>query len=138
MSGGDAKRSVRVAGAIQEELAQLLLTGEVHDPGVAGAMISRVELTDDLHYARVYVRLVELDPPPARRRGVIRGLERAAGFLRRTVGRRLRLRHAPELRFVWDEGVDHSLRVEAILDEIHREGGGAGPEVASGEDPTDR
>lgn len=126
MSGSDTKRSVRVAGAIQEELASLLLTGEVHDPGVTGALVSRVELTDDLHYARVYVRLVELDPSPRRRREVVRGLERAAGFLRRTVGRRLRLRHAPELRFVWDEGVDHSQRVEALLEEIRREEGGDG------------
>jgi ribosome-binding factor A len=61
---------------------------------------------------------------------MLAGLRAAAGVLRREVGQALGLRYAPELRFVYDEGLDASLRIESLLAEIASErddGEGEGP-----------
>jgi ribosome-binding factor A len=110
----------RVSKGMREELASLL-SGEVKDPGAAGAIVTRVEVTNDLRSARVFVRLLEGGDDPERRRKVLAALGRASGMLRREVSHRLSLRHAPELRFVYDEGLDHTTRVEELLAEIEAE-----------------
>lgn len=112
-------RVQRVAKGIREELAALL-AHEVKDPGAAGAIVTRVELTQDLRSARVLVRLLEGGDDAARKR-VLDALGRAKGMLRREVTQRLSLRHAPELRFAYDEGLDHTVRVEELLAEIAAE-----------------
>jgi ribosome-binding factor A len=118
-------RAARVADGIRAELMDLLLRGEVRDPDAKGVMISGVKLTDDLRSARVMVRIVDgTEPDEARRTRAVKALTRASGFLRGAIGRKLALRFAPELHFHWDEGVDHALRLETLLDEIKREGKG--------------
>ncbi|RLB47682.1 MAG: 30S ribosome-binding factor RbfA [Deltaproteobacteria bacterium] len=121
-SGTPFKRSVRVAERIRLELSELLLRGEVRDPRAAGAMVSRVEVTDDLSLARVYVRLLETDPSAKRQRDLVLALEGARGYLRREVGQRLTGKRTPDLRFAWDAGVEHSQRVAGILDELRSTG----------------
>jgi len=113
-------RAKRVGEGVREELASLLAS-EVKDPGAAGAVVTRVEMTDDLRSARVYVRLLAANDDGPRRRELVSALRRAAGMLRREVTRRLRLRFAPELRFAYDEGLDATTRIEEILHEIHAE-----------------
>jgi ribosome-binding factor A len=118
----DLKRAPRVAERMREEIASVVGT-ELGDPRVRGVIISRVELTDDLAFARVFFRLLEggilTDAvAKARRKDAQEGLDRAAGLLRREVVDRLAMRHAPELRFAYDEGVDASQRVEELLYDI--------------------
>ncbi len=110
----------RVGEAVREELS-LLLSGEVKDPGAAGAIVTRVEMSADLRGARVHIRLLEGGTDEGRRREVVGALGRAAGMLRREITRRLGLRYAPELRFFYDDGLDGTLRVEEILAEIEAE-----------------
>ena len=110
----------RVSKGMREELAALL-GGEVKDPGAAGAIVTRVELTNDLRSARIFVRLLEGGDDPERRKKVLAALGRASGMLRREVTQRLALRAAPELRFAYDEGQDHTTRVEELLEEINKE-----------------
>jgi ribosome-binding factor A len=113
-------RVKRVAAGVQEELASLL-ADEVKDPGAAGAVVTRVDLTNDLSSARVLVRSLEDGDDPARRKSLLAALGRASGMLRREVTQRLGLRHAPELRFVYDDGQDNVSRVEQLLAEIEHE-----------------
>ena len=80
----------RVEESVREELASLLGTG-VKDPRAAGAIVTRVEMSDDLRGARVHVRLLEGGDDEARRREVVDALRRGAGMLRREVTQRLRL-----------------------------------------------
>jgi ribosome-binding factor A len=127
MAAEKGMRVRRVAEGVREELASLL-TDEVRDPGAAGAVITRVEMTGDLKSGRVYVRLLEGGDDGARRAQLVEALGRASGLLRREVTQRLGLRYAPELRFEYDEGLDRSLRVEELLAEIEaerRSGGGS-------------
>ena len=110
----------RVEKGMREELASLL-ADEIKDPGAAGAIVTRVEVTNDLRSARVFIRLLEGGDDPERRSRVLAALGRASGLLRREVSRQLALRHAPELRFAYDEGQDHTTRVEELLAEIDAE-----------------
>lgn len=98
------------------ELAELLMRGKVRDRDARDAVISGVKVTNDLSIARVYVRgLDELDA--GRQERMVAALNRAAGFLRREIGPKLRLRRTPELTFHWDELVDRVIGIErALLD----------------------
>lgn len=115
MSGG-VKRAARVAERMREEMAGALR--ELRDPRIAGVFVSRVELTDDLQTARIYVRRELGTDSEDARREMLRGLGAAAGRLRRDVSHALGLRYAPTLRFFYDDGQDAVTRVEEILREI--------------------
>jgi ribosome-binding factor A len=118
MQNTEVKRAVRVAERIREELARQL--GSLRDPRLEGAIVSRVEVTDDLQLAKVYVRgLSTLDAPG--RKAMLKGFEAASARLRREVTKALSLRYAPNLRFYFDEGLDAETRVEQLLKEIHEE-----------------
>ena len=117
---GDVKRGTRVGERIREELANII-SRKVRDPRVVGAIVSRVEVTDDLRSARIYVRLLEGGEDAKKRDLLIEGLGRAAGMLRQTVTKSLALRFAPELKFFYDVGQDKLTRIQDLLDEVHIE-----------------
>jgi ribosome-binding factor A len=116
----EVKRSTRVAEALREELSSIVTT-ELSDPRVQGVVISRVVLSDDLHVAKIYIRLMRVNVDAEEQNEALTGLARAAGLLRREVTVRLSLRTAPELRFVYDAGQDARHRVETLLHEIATE-----------------
>jgi ribosome-binding factor A len=107
-------RPSRVADQIRAEIADLLAR-EVHDPGIGFVTLTRVQVSPDLQQARI--SYTTLGDEKARRESG-RALERAAPFLRRQIGSRLRLRRVPELRFVYDESVAGQDRIEQLLNEI--------------------
>jgi ribosome-binding factor A len=101
----------RVSGRIRTILSELLLR-EVADPRLHHITITEVELDPELLYARVYVNALGDE---ARQEDVMQGLERAKGFLRREVGKRVRLRKTPELVFRWDETLERSERINQLI-----------------------
>lgn len=123
--GGSGRRAARVVGRVREELARTLRL-RVRDPRVEGAIVTRVEMPDDLQSARVFVRHETRGDDPNARRAMLAGLRSAASVLRREVGQALGLRYAPELRFFYDEGLDASLRIESLLAEIASDRGEGG------------
>lgn len=110
-------RPHRVADQLRSELA-VLLTRDVHDPGVGFVTLTRVEVSPDLQSARVFYTVLGDDTA---RRTSARALERAAPFLRRRIGARLSLRRVPELRFLFDESIAGQDRIEQILTELRTE-----------------
>ena len=107
-------RPDRVADQIRGELA-LLLAREVHDPGIGFVTLTRVHVSPDLQQARVmYTALGD----EKSRASSARALERAAPFLRRQIGGRLRLKRVPELKFVYDESIAGQDRIEQILKDL--------------------
>jgi len=108
-------RPDRVADQIRSELADLLAR-EVHDPGIGFVTLTRVQVSPDLGSARVHYTALGDDAARERSR---RALERAAPFLRRQIGVRLRLKRTPELRFFYDDSIAGQDRIEQILNEIH-------------------
>jgi len=107
-------RPDRVADLIRAELA-LLLTREVHDPGIGFVTITRVQMTPDLQQARVFYTALGDDKA---RKNSERAIERAGAFLRRQIGSRLRLKRVPELTFLYDESIAGQDRIEQLLNEI--------------------
>ncbi len=120
MAGEPGMRARRVGEGVREELATLV-AHELKDPRAAGAVVTGVEMTGDLRSARVRVRLLAGGEDLEGRRRLVEALGRAAGMLRREVTQRLRLRTAPELKFVYDDGSDRSTRVDELLAEIEAE-----------------
>lgn len=115
-ASGEPKRADRVAERLRAELSDLLLRGRLRDPGAKNVLISDVKLTDDLSQARIYLRTLD-DADSKRQARVVAAFERAAGFLRKELAPKLKLRRVPELQFFWDDLVDRALRIEAILSE---------------------
>jgi ribosome-binding factor A len=114
-------RPDRVADQIRGELGQLLAR-EVHDPGIGFVTITRVTVTPDLQLARVFYTVLG---DATARRDSERAIGRAAPFLRRQIGSRLRLRRTPDLRFVYDESIAGQDRIEQLIHELHAHDGNA-------------
>jgi ribosome-binding factor A len=108
-------RPARVADLIRGELAALMAR-EVHDPGIGFVTLTRVQVSPDLQQARVWYTALGDEKTRA---ASGRALERAAPFLRRQIGSRLRLKRTPELKFLYDESIAGQDRIEQILSEIH-------------------
>ena len=108
-------RPARVAEQIRSELASLLAR-DVHDPGIGFVTLTRVQISADLQQARVLYTALGDDKA---RTASARALERAAPFLRRQIGSRLRLKRSPELTFIYDESVEGQDRIERIINELH-------------------
>lgn len=111
------KRADRVADRIKVEMANLLLK-EVRDPRIGTLTITGVKVSDDLRTARIF--FVEMGKESCSQE-VLTGLGKAKGFLRRELGRRLQLRHVPELIFTYDPSFAYGSRIDSLLMEIHRE-----------------
>jgi ribosome-binding factor A len=109
-----ARRTARLAGQIQAELAGMI-TGGLKDPRIGFVTVTRVALTADLRLARVSVGVLG---DQAQREKTLVGLRQASGYLRRELGKRLQVRHTPELAFHYDEGLDATDRVAKLLEEI--------------------
>ncbi len=105
-------RHRKLEAELQRALAELV-GREVKDPRVGNVTITSVDLAPDLRAARVYF------VPFASREGaedVREGLTRAGGFLRGEVGRRLGLRYAPRLEFLFDDSFDRAARLSSLID----------------------
>ena len=109
-------RGQRVAEQIQRELAELIRL-ELKDPRVGLITLTGVELTPDYAHAKVFfTSLAE----PAALPAIEAGLRRASGFLRRELGRRIRIHTLPELHFVYDASVERGDRLSRLIDEAIR------------------
>jgi ribosome-binding factor A len=107
-------RVERVEEAIHRAIAEVLLR-EVADPRIAHLTVSRVKVSRDLAYARVYVTGLA---DGGGGEDALRALRRAAGFLRSGVARRLLMRTVPELRFVRDTSLADGNRLAALIEEV--------------------
>jgi len=110
-------RPERVGDLIRSELG-LQLTRHVRDPGVRHVTVTHVRMSKDLQQARVFYTGPEDDTG---RRDTARALRRAKPFLKRQLGRRLQLRHVPELRFEHDDTVAQQDRMAHLFDQIAQE-----------------
>lgn len=100
----------RINEEIQRELASLI--PGVKDPRVTGMIsVTAVETTPDLKYAKIFISVLDKNDCDQ----VVRGLKSASGYLRRELGRSLRLRYTPELTFVRDDSIDKGAHILDML-----------------------
>ncbi len=111
------KRTDRVGEQIQRELAWLLQR-EMKDPRVGLVTISEVRVSKDLSYADVYITLLsaeELNAASPEVQQALKVLQGAAGFLRGAVGRAMKIRTVPQLRFHFDTVAGESRHLDSLI-----------------------
>lgn len=107
-----SQRLMRIEAELQRVLAELLRR-EVKDPRVGNVTLTSVTVAPDLSVAQVYFVPFGTAHSPAE---VGTGLANASGFLRREVGQRLELRHAPRLEFRYDDSLVRALELSELID----------------------
>ena len=108
----------RTTEDIRREVSAILR--ELKDPRVSGCMLSvvRVEVTNDRSYFTVYVSAME---GMETAENAVKGLKSAAGYVRRELGNRLKLRHVPEMIFKATDSIEYSANISRILHDLENE-----------------
>ena len=107
-------RSDRVADQIQRELATMVQHG-LKDPRISGMVtITAVEVSREFEYARVFFTVLGDEN---QQKSTSKGLASAAGFLRKELSRRLKLRTIPELQFIYDTSIENARHMSDLIAE---------------------
>jgi ribosome-binding factor A len=108
------QRSDRVAEQVRRDLADLIRT-ELKDPRVGMISLTAVELTPDYAHAKVFFTTLQAEHLAE----IEQGLRRAAGFLRRELGRRIHIHTLPELHFIYDASVERGASLSQLIDQAN-------------------
>lgn len=117
------RRLDKVAEEVRREISGILRE-EVKDPRLDDVTVTRVEVSNDLSHAVVYVSVIGGEE---RQEEVTQALARARGFVRSELARRIRLRHALEINLVIDRSIEHGIRIAAVLNQIKAQENGIEP-----------
>ncbi|MEK6530953.1 MAG: 30S ribosome-binding factor RbfA [Deltaproteobacteria bacterium] len=109
------KRQDRVADLIKEEIATMLMHGEIKDPRIGFVTITHVKLTEDLKEARVFFS--HFGTAEEREKSRL-GLQSAGSYIRRNLAKRLKLRRIPAVEFLFDDSIEYSERIERLIRDI--------------------
>ena len=117
------RRSSRVSEAIRREISVMLQKKEIKDPRIGFVTIVRVEVSNNLREVEVFMthygKQTEKDMS-------LKGLRSAAGFIEGEIGRRLRLKFVPKMKFSYDERLEKTMNVLKIIDSLHKDEKGNG------------
>jgi ribosome-binding factor A len=108
-------RKERLNERLKELLGDLILS-QVKDPRIGLVTITSTDVASDLTVAKVYFTVMGDEEARVETK---QGLESAKNFFRKSIGRELKLRQVPDLRFVYDDTLDKSLRIEDALNKMH-------------------
>ena len=109
-----SQRVQRVAEEIKQEIGKII-HDELKDPRIGFVTITKVDLSPDLRYASVYFSVLGTKKEL---RDTQVGLARSAGFIRKLLGRRMKLRYTPQITFRLDESAEYSIRISEVLEKI--------------------
>lgn len=118
----DFKRTDRIAEQMQRDLAELIRTS-LKDPRIGMITVNSVEVARDLGYADIYVTLLtveDLDADSEQVKQTIKILNGAAGFLRTELGRMIKLRMIPQLRFHFDASVKRGRQLDQLISKARK------------------
>lgn len=110
-------RPIRLAQELKTEI-NAIITREMSHHQLGFLTITDVRVSPDLRYARVFVSVFG---SPEVRKETLETLNSEKGFFRQLIGRRIRLRHTPEITFVYDETIEHGDQMMQLIEEIKKE-----------------
>jgi len=113
----EGKRSDKVADLIQKEISEMLVRS-IKDPRVGFVTITRVSVSDDCRLARVYFSVMGT---VAEKERSMKGLDSAKGYVRRELGRRMTLKHVPEIVFKFDPSIEYAIHLGEVFDHLQQE-----------------
>lgn len=108
-------RANRLAEALKEEISQMIRE-ELKDPRLGFITVTYVDVADDLGHAKVYVSVLG---SPQEGKDSLEALNHAAGFVRSEIGKRLRLRHAPEIVFKYDPSIEQGAHITKLIRDVN-------------------
>lgn len=120
----EGKRSEKVADLIQKEISQMLVKS-IKDPRIGFVTITRVSVSEDCRFAKIYFSVAGT---LEERERSIKGLESAKGYVRKELGRRIRLRYTPDIVFQFDPSIEYAIHMEELIQSIHPKGEADGDE----------
>jgi ribosome-binding factor A len=103
---------IRRVNEAMREVLSAAITSELKDPRVGFVTVTAVETSPDLRHARVFVSVLG---NPGERRRSLKAMDSARGFLQRRVGSELRMKHTPQIQFVYDETPERGMRINELL-----------------------
>ena len=106
-------KTERIASLMEKEIS-MILQREARDEILKEAVISFVEVTNDLSFAKVYFTCYDKH----NKKQIETALENAKGFIRTTLANRIDVRHIPELRFIFDESIEYGMKIEKKIQEL--------------------
>ena len=110
-------RIIRINDEIKKELSEILRDG-LKDPRLTGlASVVRVETTADLKYCKAYISVLGDE---AAKLSCMEAINSAKGHIRSTVAAALNLRQTPEFKFILDDSLDYSFKINKILDDVNK------------------
>lgn len=110
-------RSERVQVELKKEISRILQE-DLNDPRIGFVTVTRVDLTRDLRYAKVYFSILGDEKEQS---SSIEGIESAVGYIRKLIAERLGLRYVPELSFRVDKSIEYSIDLEKIYERLRDE-----------------
>jgi ribosome-binding factor A len=108
----------RVGEQVKKELSAIIQK-EVKDPRLGFVTVTAVDMSGDLSQARVFLSIMGT---PAQQTATFHQMEKSSGFLRTELGKRMRLRHVPELLFKMDSSVEYGNKIDQLLNDMARGG----------------
>lgn len=127
-------RTDRVGQQIQKEIA-IILMREIKDPRLSMTTVSAVEVTRDLAYAKIFVTFFNDNPEEIK--ASLEVLADAEGYIRSLLGKRLRARIMPHLRFVYDSSMSEGVRMSALVDQAVASDSNGDADIKSNKDDSE-
>jgi len=109
-------RPERIQEAIRQEIS-LIVQGQIKDPRIGFITITKVDLTKDLRYARVYFSILGKG---ADKNKALKGLNSAKGYIKGLIADKIKLRYMPEISFAIDSTLEHTQHIYDILNSIKK------------------
>jgi ribosome-binding factor A len=110
-------RADRVQRQLKKEISKIIQE-DLKDPRIGFATVTRIDLTGDLRCAKVYFSILGDETS---QEASIQGIKSAAGYVRRLIGDRLKLKYVPELHFKLDRSVEYSINLEKTFERLENE-----------------
>lgn len=111
----DKKRIKRIESELKKEIS-VMISNDIKDPRIAPiTSITDIELTDDLQSAKIFISVLGSDEE---KNNTIDGLQNSIGYIKRELGKRMNLRHIPQLKIVLDDNIEEAMRIEKLISEV--------------------
>lgn len=112
------QRTDRLNSLLQEVIAEVIMR-EIRNPKISKLItVKKVEITKDLHYAKVYISMLGSD---LEKKETLKALKSAAGYISTRAAKKVVMRYFPSLTFHMDDTLEDEIRIHSLLEKIHDE-----------------
>ena len=110
----ETNRMNRINEELKREISNII-NFELNNSNITGMIsVTKVKVTPDLRYARVYVSMIN----SKNKKNTLAGLKQASGYIRSLLAKKINLRNTPELVFEFDETIEYGAKIDSIIEEI--------------------